>query len=501
MKGKMLKLPLLSLLLLSILLSGCRTEIPESDRLSALMTDVNAEHRAVSKPAINVDDDLERLAHDTSQYSLDIKPVGAMQNGVLTAAQAKNDTNYLMYQLQTRYGLYDYLGGDAVFNAARDRVFQACDERGTLTPDSFADLLINEFSFIADLHFYIGGKQPGLLVVPYQYREVAFEKDEDGYRIFGKNARVASVTGYDDLDALFRRSISDDGHLVYYPTVLQSAPVADSIAMLSGTSPDSANVAPPDLEVRLEDGTVRSLSAGTVSFGNDSERATVELYEDQSIPVLFSREMAFDEAGDADGQAFLDTAASLSDAPVAIVDLRSNVGGNEYLPYKWVEAYAGTRVMSNYFKLSYSFFIGSSSGSHFYVSDETHAKYLNVRPVGTRMMLAGDLPDEFVANDRLLIVLTGKSTASAAEVFVDLLHNVENVLFVGDLTAGCIINGGSDPFKLPCSLLSVRFGNGVKVFPAGYFQELRGFEPDLWVPAGLSEQLVIKLLANRQLEP
>ena len=298
------KLSLLFLLLLCVLLSGCRADIPESDRLSALMTDVNAEHRTVRKPAIDADAVLAQLTHDPSRYSLDTKVVGPMQNGVLTAAQAKNDTNYLMYQLQTQYGLYDYLGGDAVFNAARDRVFQACDACGMLTPDSFADLLLKEFSFITDMHFFIGRKQPGLLVIPYQYREIAFEKDEQGYRIFGKQTRVASVAGYDDLDALFRRSISDDGHLVYYPTVLQSAPVADSIALLRGTAPDSSRGVPPDLEIRYENGTTRYLSAGTVSFGNDSERATVELYENQSVPVLYSRKMAFDDRGDADGQAF-----------------------------------------------------------------------------------------------------------------------------------------------------------------------------------------------------
>ena len=54
-----------------------------------------------------------------------------------------------------------------------------------------------------------------------------------------------------------------------------------------------------------------------------------------------------------------------------------------------------------------------------------------------------------------------------------------------------------DVLKLPFSQISASFGQGLLIFPdEDYFQEMRGFLPDLWVPAAKAEELAIKLVLN-----
>ena len=105
--------------------------------------------------------------------------------------------------------------------------------------------------------------------------------------------------------------------------------------------------------------------------------------------------------------------------------------------------------------------------------------------------------DGWVENDgRVLIVLTGKRVASAAETFVDMAHNVENVLFIGENTSGAQVTSAAYHIQLPHSRCVVTMGHGLFVVPQDwdYYEELRGFEPDLWVPAGEAEELAAKLM-------
>ena len=53
--------------------------------------------------------------------------------------------------------------------------------------------------------------------MPFFFREVAFYKTEG--RLYQRDKRVASVDGYSDLDELFKRSISPEGEIVYYPVL------------------------------------------------------------------------------------------------------------------------------------------------------------------------------------------------------------------------------------------------------------------------------------------
>ena len=98
----------------------------------------------------------------------------------------------------------------------------------------------------------------------------------------------------------------------------------------------------------------------------------------------------------------------------------------------------------------------------------------------------------------MLIVLTGKWTVSSAEMFVDQAHNVENVLFIGENTFGAQVTSAETNLQLPNSKCVVTMGHGLFEVPQDwdYYKELRGYEPDLWVPAGEAEELAVKLMEN-----
>ena len=62
--------------------------------------------------------------------------------------------------------------------------------------------------------------------------------------------------------------------------------------------------------------------------------------------------------------------------------------------------------------------------------------------------------------------------------------------------------GSSAPVQLPNSKLSITIGPSQAIIPDtnDYFEEYRGFYPDLWVPAGEGEELAVKLLEQNAQE-
>ena len=105
--------------------------------------------------------------------------------------------------------------------------------------------------------------------------------------------------------------------------------------------------------------------------------------------------------------------------------------------------------------------------------------------------------DLWVSNDNILIILTSKWTASAAEWMIDTAYNLENVLIIGDNTSGEMV-GSIAYVQLGNSKLIMGIGSRENIVPDtnDYFEEFRGFCPDLWVPAGEAEELAVKLMEN-----
>ena len=163
-------------------------------------------------------------------------------------------------------------------------------------------------------------------------------------------------------------------------------------------------------------------------------------------------------------------AEQLKGAPISMLDMRSNTGGNEGIVRAWINQYTGVRNVPG-------------NGMHFSI-DSGRAQ--------------SRLEDDWVSHDDILILLTGKATASSGEIILDVACNLENSLIIGENTWGAMI-GNSGYAELPNSKASVQMTmSRVYITPEGYdyFEEMRGFYPDIWVPAGEAEELAAKLIEN-----
>lgn len=413
-------------------LAGC-SSLPQPT-IEELMSEVNAEHQVVEGFEGDLSPYLREPAESIEFDRLTLFPEAKAEyqpEKLLTFEQAKEDIDFVFHVFHDTYGLYDYFGGDEAFSQAKQSALQQCESAETLTCEFLAQSLLQNLSFVKDGHFSIAQQSAAPRICPFFYREVAFMKTEEGYQS-EDGKQVESVEGYEDLDQLFRRSISPQGELVYYPVVLKE----------------------------VED---------------------VELHDEEGIPVLYAKWVA--------SQDFANSALEMQEE-ANMVNLTGNGGGYMPIASEWWENYVGETVPTNHF----SIYTQQNMGTKGFVGMEDE--------MGVQVMdgwtLVNTHPDSFIENENLLVILTSKKTASAAEMFVDLSHNVENTLVIGENTAGCLTGNAASPFKLMYSRIEVSYGNMVTIFPEGDFAEGYGYEPDLWCPAVWAQEAAVHFL-NKQL--
>lgn len=374
----------------------------------------------------------------------------------LSLEEAEEDVNYLFDAFYYDFAFYDYFGGHTVFDQAKAEILQELQAKDSLTCKDLQEILVKHLTFIKDGHFNINQNFPAEKDVPFFFRQVMFVKTDSGYQD-SKGKTVVSVDGYPDLDALFKRSISKEGYLVYYPVLLKEA-------KFDGTEWDK-HVCDEQLTVHYADGSTDVLTADTWSqyYKDLPKGQNTDLRQTDGIPVF-----QFNHFDPSFLEETNDAAAQMSNAGVSMLDLRSNVGGYEEVAHQWINRYSRQRVLGNGVRYS----------------------VLSASPSAQKASRAN--------NDNILILLSGKCSASSAEITLDLSYNVENSLIVGENTNGSMISN-SGHIELPNSKCSVDMTfSTVYLTPDGsdYFEEMRGFSPDIWVPAKEAETLAAKLMEN-----
>lgn len=460
MKHRILAALLSAALFLS--LAGCAAapDLPQPT-LEELLDEVNTEHQSIQREELDPTPYLRTslsdegwmktsayIANTRSDYDPDLE---------LTHSQAVEDVNYLFDAFYYTYGFYDYFGGHAVFDAAQEAILQDLEGQDTITCQQLEQILVSHLGFIKDGHFRINETSPAPTQIPFFFRQTAFLKTENGYQtVRGKT--VESVENHADLDELFKRSISKEGQIVYYPVLLKEA-------VFDGQSEFEKHICDEKLTVHYTDGSTETLTAEPwkLYYENLPEGQNTDLRETDGIPVFQFNNFEKDYQ-----RATINGAQELKTAPVSMLDLRSNTGGAESVLHSWINHYAyGQDVPGN--GLRFSNYDGTSE---------------NV------------LEDGWIDHDNLLILLTGKITASSGEIILDTACNLENSLIIGENTYGAML-GNSGHAVLPNSKTTIQMSMyNFYLTPEGYdyFEELRGFEPDLWVPAGEAEELAAKLI-------
>ena len=430
------------------------------------MAEVNAEHQAIEKQEVAVAPYSQYIA-SRSPIEQNLTPAQSYSNGCLSVEQAQFDVNSLFDTLHKYYGLYDFYGGDEVFEAARQQALADCESAQTMDEDVLQQILLENLAFITDQHFSINGKRPASLICPCFFTEVAFQKTEDGYST-ADGKLVESVDGQNNLDELFKRSLTREGEIVYWPITFAAS--------------EEAKNDPPSLTVHYTDSSEQTLTAMAYESPEaDPEVEDVELRDEDGISVLYAKWVV--------SRDFVNSASEMQEG-ANIVNLTGNGGGYMPMASEWWENYVGETVPTNHF----SIYTQQNMGTKGFVGMEDE--------MGVQVMdgwsLVNTHPDSFIENENLLVILTSKKTASAAEMFVDLSHNVENTLVIGENTAGCLTGNAASPFQLMYSRIEVSYGNMVTIFPEGDFAEGYGYEPDLWCPAVWAQEAAVHFL-NKQL--
>ena len=456
MRAKQIISAVLVLALLSF--SGCST-IPQPT-IEELLAEVNAEHQKIKNHDIDCREYLRKPTKSirfdpyNSQFNMSEEKFDSQKN--LTWEEMQEDIDYLFDFLHDSYALYDYFGGDEVFGKAKEAVIKECQLSESKTGEVLEQSFLKNLTFVKDAHFSLNQKYPAANTYPFFYRETGFVKTEDGYQTTdGK--KVQSIEGYDNLDELMKRSVSANGDLVYYPVILQKCEDYQKTYDQQEYQTDK------ELTVCYQDGTKQTLKAEPFRLYEEINREnSYELKENGGIPVL-----KMDQFSPQGQRKLNESIEVLKESPVSILDLRSNGGGDIGVAGTFAQRYSGEELLGS---------IAIMDAWNGVQRESENRKW--------------------VENENLLIVLTGKYTVSAAECLVDMLSNLENVLIIGENTNGGMY-GGSISNQLPNSKMLVTCATWQFYIPTcDNFEELRGFYPDIWVPAEESEQAALNLINN-----
>lgn len=447
--------------MMAAVLASCSASVPQPT-MEELLAEVNAEHQEVEKSTIDISQYVGDLVDEDLRWSYypEENTAGYDPEKILTQQQAIEDVTYLFDAFHDCYGPYVYFGGAEVFDAAEEAIKTELQTKETLTAADLERLLLENLTFIQDGHFSINNKSSYMIKIPFFFREVAFVKTEEGYQTTD-GREVESVEGYDHLDKLMKRSISPEGKLVYYPVLLKDNDPSTRLDL-----PQSCD---ETLTVHYANKTKQELTAEPFQIYSETFLKTPEEYQivtsrqNEEIPVFQFNDFDLNYKKE-----ILEGAAALRDEPIAILDLRSNRGGSALIAEDWLSKYANTSVLLN------GTTIDTKTGE-FLRNEE----------------------DKWIENPNILIILSGKYSASASEMMIDCAYNLENVLIIGENTMGALL-GGQGSTCLPSSAIKVGVGNGLLSLQAegDYFKELRGFYPDIWVPAAEAEELAVKLIEN-----
>ena len=446
--------------LIVLIASGCSADKKQwSENFNSVLSEFNQNHDKLNKPSIDYQ---QYQVFERNEYVSYDEYLSYFYNGEeaidwVSMASAREDVEFYFQMLRQFYGGYLHFGGDERFNLAKEECLSYLNEEGMIETKKLVRILLKATSFVKDNHFTIGNKRSNAASKYFSNEVVSFYKE--GKNIYDeKGRRVIAVDQDTNVEDYFYLSLDENGDLCWHFGLLLKQYPQASYILAYDTNEEEA------------------ISVDYVYLRNK------EVYSERfldDVPIIQIGEM-FTEYGENKKLAkqFIHSAERIKKSDAAILDLRNNSGGNGLLPLKWIEKYVGQRVGLN------------SSGIMIYDGDLD----INDHLLADDSQKMSEIIDEIAKNSQVLFVLMNSYSASAAEYMIDALHNVENVVFVGTSSAGCLQSDNGNVLVLPHSKIKVAFGNSWSEYDPEYYQEFEGFHPDLWVNSSHLEELVMKFI-------
>ena len=401
----------------------------------------------------------------------------------ISAEEAAEDVERLFYLLNNGYSGYGYFVNVGSFDEAKAGILRELGRQPVWNGGELSSLIHEHLGFLRDRHLDIGGQE----YASHEdfWYDTGLELREDrGEYIFtsdGTEYTVVSINGE-----------SPDGYL--FPSLNADGDAVFRVGVLSYSSPQP-------LELRARSGQeVRQwrikLSRSQPRYSGIFEEKTVG-----GVPVVRIR--SFGDHPREYIDSFLDSASRYRGEPCLIVDIRGNGGGNEAWPRQWITRFTGrapNRVQVFTELISETAMIGRSNsyalalhkapeleeqGYRAKVEEfRGYAESIEEKDI-TPYWWPYDVPGpQEIPSNTTLIILMDANVYSSGEGFISYLHQVENVVLVGENSGGAVTYGQMSHHRLPNSQMLVSLPTSLNVFVDLEYREEKGFFPDLWVPAG-----------------
>ena len=415
----------------------------------------------------------------TAQRIIQSRERGGARPETLTHEQIKSELDFLFNVLRYGYGAYQYFGGDDVFLPLKQSMLAQLSQMSNplSTNDYITNLLVPSLrNVIADNHFWIAGHLIGVRSQLYISEDFILRETENGFitEIDGQTYRILGITLDGQVVDGILPTLTADGEFAWaFGYVVYNLPPAGAIDPILDLTVSFQNIATNI----ISDDVVQLFSTPNAS-GLSTDTYSISYAE--GVTVLSNRRLSNPVP-----PSFLETAVELRDELILILDLRGHSGGNSRYATQWIQRYTGESIGG-------SVFAGNQLRSA--TAHQLNRGIMAATPPQWNLWERGRIFE--IQNENLVIVLTDNAIMSTGDAFVGMLRQLENVLFVGTNTMGCLVTGNVGGVLLPYSRANIGIGTQLNYLPDLLPFEGVGFAPDLWVAPNASLERVLMFANN-----
>ena len=416
----------------------------------------------------------------TAQRIVQARESGNERPVTITHEQIISELDFLFNLLRYGYGAYQYFGGDDVFLPLKQSMIAQLSQMCNPVDVGFYTATLRALlrNAIADNHFWLDGRSIGIRSQLYMNEDFILHQTENGF--------ITEIDG--QTHRFLRATLNEQAVKGILPTLTKKGEFAWAFGYIVYNLPPVGRIAPSiNLTVALTNTATnvtsnRIIQLHSIPNASGLSTDTYSISYAEGVTVLSNRRLRDNDQSVL--QSFAETGAELRNEPILIVDLRGNGGGSDMPAMRWVHQHTG-QMPRNVF-----------AGSHFMslTVNQLSPHMSTASPPQWHQWGYSEVPT--IQNDNLVIVLIDNAIGSSGETFVGALRQLENVLFVGTNTMGCLVTGNVGNTPLPYSRAHIAFGTSFSLrFDLSPFEGV-GFAPDLWVPPNASLERVLMFANN-----
>ena len=417
----------------------------------------------------------------------------------LTKEEAISDVNFLFNALKYSYSGYIYFGGDEIWSNTKNKIIDYINSyEDKITSKDLEQILFDNLSFVQDGHFSINFNSTLQKSNFYYSKEFEIKEDNQEYYINYLNDKwyIKSINNDSNVKDYIKLSLNKNGELCNYIGFLSKEIYFGRIKVVLNSANEEQNI-----YVKL-----------TKSNGiSHLDQITGYDYEEISgIPIFTMRRMYNVDSNDNSVELFAESANEAKNEDVIIIDIRGNIGGNDFGINEWFKNFTGktpnkTSTLISLTSLLNNTLIKRAFGENTTtkntqdsISESTLSQRSNLLELANcnenkwYIEKLENKDDSLIKNNTKVFVLIDNHTASSGETFVRLLKNIENVIFVGTNTSGLGISDATNECILPNSKITVIYGSNLRLY--NDFTEGIGFESDIWINSNDSLDRILKFI-------